>query len=420
LVAASLVAAVTLAACGEATPPPAPAATDTAAAQDSGAGSDVATPADVDTGVDPGSKIESLPLQTVIKIGLGEQQKQGQLSGVVLHPIACTADKPCPLVVVIGDYDSDAYPNYEGPARKMAAVLPANVVIFNLPGSGPGSKKSEGEDDAGGPWHEMAAKEVMHLISSRSYVDKTRCGYLTIGTGLVPVASALKKFGGASLKHVQFLIDVEGPTDRCAMSQAPLDAAKGIGPGDGPGATDSACYFTKTPHSAMYPAASGSRPASIVCATGAWPNTKPKSTADCAAKNAPCGCDVNSWWSPREPRHALANLTARYQRLQFRHDHRLPSYWPTRHAIAAVAGSKSKFFALNNLEPCQSLPSDEDCATLPVGAGCWLESAAGNGLAPAPYAAGELQPISNDALFATILPGYVKRMIDDKAFPNCR
>jgi len=367
-----------------------------------GSGTDSAV--GTDTKVAP--TVETLELLTTINVPVNNEQQQASLKGVVLHPVACTLNDKCPLVVIVGDYDGNAYDTYVPAATKLAAGVNVNVVVFNLPGQGPGSKKSSGQDDFGGLWHETAAKEVMRFVAERPYVDKKRCGYLTIGAGLIPVVRALKVFGTSALSFVNFLIDVEGPTDRCAVSQAPQDDGKGIGPSDGAGASDSSCHFSAAaPHSAVYPAAQDGKPASIVCAEGAWPIAATGMT-----------CSDNTWWSAREPYTYLGDLFTRYQRLQFTHDHRLPSYWSSRMAIKRVAGSKSRFFALNDMPPCQAPLTDDEC----VGQPCWLEGPYGNGLGPAPFSAGKLKPISIDSLFTQVLPGYVQRMIDDKTYPNCK
>ncbi len=396
-----------LGACGSSTTPAAAGGTgtDTAsqAGQDvKGSGTDTASGPDTKAG----PSVEVLELQTTISVLVNNEQQQAALKGVVLHPVTCTSTSQCPLVVVVGDYDGNAYDAYVPAASKLAAGVNVNVVIFNLPGQGPASKKSSGTDDFGGLWHETAVKEVMRFIAQRPYVDQKRCGYLTIGTGLIPVVRALKVYGTSALSFVNFLIDVEGPTDRCAVSQAPEDDGKGIGPSDGAGASDSACHFTtKAPHSAVYPAAQDGKPASIVCAEGAWPIAATGVT-----------CSDSSWWSAREPYTYLSDLFTRYQRIQFTNDHRLPSYWSSRMAIQRVAGSPSHYFALNDMPPCQAPLTDDEC----VGQPCWLEGPYGNGLAPAPFAAGKLKPISTDDLFTQVLPGYVQRMIDDKTYPNCK
>ena len=209
-----------------------------------------------------------------------------------------------------------------------------------------------------------------------------------------------------TLKDVQFLIDVEGQTDRCAISQAPEQKDKGIGPDDGPGVTASACHFgSDSPHSAVFPAAKDGKPASITCSPSAWPITK-------TGKD----CKATDWWHGREPINELKGINTRYQRLQFKHDHRLPSYFSSRHAYSAVASSKSRWFIVNNLPPCKSLPDEDFCDQNP----CWLEGSWGNGMAPAPYAGEDHKTISMDALFGEVLPGYVLRIMDDKTYKPCK
>lgn len=406
--------AVALLGCGEEAGNGATGGNDTTIAQDTGTGpqdsggggSDTGTTEQDTSGPAPGGTVEPLPLSVTIKVPNFENPNdpyQSKLSGVVLKPSTCNDIQPCPLIVVVGDHDVDPYPSYQAGATAMAKALPAVVVVFNLPGQGTGSFKSTGTDDIGGIWHQTAVKEVMHLKGAASYVDKTKKGFITVGSGLMPVAYTLKAFESSSLKDVAFLIDVEGPTDRCAISQAPQDDAKGIGPSDGPGMSDSACHFSgKAPHSAVYPAGKDGKPASIVCAEGAWPITKTGVT-----------CQENQWWVQREPLTFLKDIPTRYQRVQFLHDHRLPSYWSSRLAYQAAAGSaKCKYFALNNIPPCTTLPTDEEC-----GEACWLQGPFGNGLPPAPYAGGKLQPISHEALFTQVLPGYVNRMLTE---PNCK
>lgn len=366
----------------------------------SGGASSGGTDAGVDTG--PAVSIESTDLNVTVQV----QGDAIALKGSVMYPADCQPAAPCPLVVVVADRDSDAYPKLETPAEKLAAAAHVVVVIFNLPGMGPGSLKSGGSNDYGGPNHVAAAKEVMKLLSNRGYVDPARTGYLTIGTGLIAVARALKLHGANTLKSVQFLVDVEGPTDRCAITQSPADKDRGIGPNDGPGVTDATCHFTaESPHSAIYPAAKDGNPDSIVCSPGAWPITK---TGE--------DCKATIWWSGREPINELKNIQTRYQRIQFEYDHRQPSHFSSRHAYSAVAASGSRWFTLNNLPPCKSLPDEDFCAKNP----CWLKGDFGNGMAPAPYAGGNLSAISTDALFGEVLPGYLLRIMDEKTYKACK
>ncbi len=356
------------------------------------------------TAVDSGPKIavQSTDLNVTIQV----QTQSIDLSGTVFYPADCQAATPCPLVIVVGDRDSNAYPKLEGPAEKLAARTRTVVVVFNLPGMGKGALKSGGANDYGGINHVTAVKEIMKLLSKRAYVDGKRTGFLSLGTGLIPTARALKLHGANALKGVHFLVDVEGPTDRCAISQAPEDKGLGIGPNDGPGATDSACHFNAdSPHSAVYPAAKDGNRASIVCSESAWPITE---------TNKNC---KSSWWNEgREPYNELKAIHVRYQRIQFKHDHRLPSHFASRHAMQAIASSSARWFTLNNLPPCKALPDEDTC----INAGCYLQGPWGNGFAPAPYAGKDRSLISMDALFNDVLPGYLLRIMDEKKAPNCK
>ncbi len=379
---------------------------------------------DVATGDLPGhdaiavdtSKVELKDLSPVVKVFEQGQQLESAIRAAFIRPLDCTAAAPCPLVIVVGDYDTPAFPTFTDAAKKLAAISHVNVILLNPPGTGAGAQHSSGTNDFGGVWHTTTVKEVFKLQSVAAGVDKTKVGFLTIGTGIVPVAGAFYAFP-SELAAAAFVIDVEGPADRCAMSQAPEDDKKNIGPGDGAGSSDTACHFTVAPHSVQYPPAQNGHPASIVCAPGAWPITE---------TGKGCDGDGNGWWVDREPYGKLQKVTARYQRLQFKYDHRLPSHWSSRLAMKAVANSPSNFFMLNDMPGANGAPgcgtiNDEDCAALESGGqSCWLSGDYGNGLPPAPYAEADFRPISWDALFSEVLPDYVARVLDTKGFPKCK
>ncbi len=360
------------------------------------------------------SKVEATDLSPVIKIFDQGQQYDSAIKALMVHPQDCTSSAPCPLVIVVGDYDPAPFPLYTDPAKKLAATAHVNVLLFNLPGTGDGAQHSSGTNDYGALWHTTAVQQLFKTQSLAVGVDKTKVGFLTIGTGIVPVAAAFYAFP-ADLASAMFVIDVEGPVDRCSMSQAPEDDKKNIGPGDGVGASDSACHFTVAPHSAQYPPAQNGKPASIVCAPGAWP---------IAATNN--GCDDNTWWVDREPYAKLQKVVARYQRIQFKYDHRLPSHWASRLAMKAMASGQTNFFMLNDMPDANGKPgcatvSDDDCAAIEAGGqSCWLSGSYGNGLPPAPYAGADFQPISWDSLFSEVLPDYVARVLDTTGFPKCK
>lgn len=360
------------------------------------------------------SKVEAKDLSPVIKIFDQGQQYDSAIKALMVHPQDCTGSAPCPLVIVVGDYDPSPFPAYTDPAKKLAAIAHVNVLLFNLPGTGDGAQHSSGTNDYGALWHMTAVQQLFKTQSIAAGVDKTKVGFLTIGTGIVPVAAAFYAFP-SDLASAMFVIDVEGPTDRCSMSQAPEDDKKNIGPGDGAGSSDSACHFTVAPHSAQYPPAQDGKPASIVCAPGAWPITETGK-----------GCDENAWWVDREPYAKLQKIGARYQRIQFKYDHRLPSHWASRLAMKAMASSQSNFFMLNDMPGANGSAgcgtvSEDDCAALEAGGqSCWLSGDYGNGLASAPYGGADLRPISWDALFSEVLPDYVSRVIDTKGYPKCK
>jgi hypothetical protein len=399
--------AIALAACGS--------KTQASGGVDSGSvsGQDVAGGQDTGGGPGPdisgGVAIDNQAMTTTIHVTDNGESKQATLAGMIYTPATCTAAKPCPLAIIVGDYDSEAWPKYGPGAKVLASKTGAIVAVFNLPGLGQGGNISEGTNDYGGLWQITAVSEAMHQLTARAGVDKTRTGFISVGTGLIAVAGAFKTFGNGALKDVAFLIDVEGPVDRCAISQAPEDDAQGIGPSDGPGATDSACHYGLVPHGEQYPAAKAGNPASIVCAEGAWPITK-------TGKN----CQENSWWIEREPYKNLASLTARYWRLQFQYDHRLPSTGSSVLALKAVASAPSKMFRYNDLAAC-SLPTANLCQQRQAqNFSCFLPDDQGNGMAPAPYSGGKLKPVSIDALLGGVLPYYLQTIVDLKALPNCK
>jgi hypothetical protein len=383
---------------------------------DGASGTDTVSGSDVATGDVPGhdtiavdtKKIDVKNLSPDIKINVMGDIQDSLVQAQLIQPQDCTSSAPCPLVFVVGDYDTPLLPTFTEPAKKLAASAHVIVLLANMPGTGDGAQHSTGKNDYGALWHTSTILQLFKTQSLAAGVDKTKVGFLTIGTGIVPVAGAFYAYP-SDLASAFFVIDVEGPVDRCSMSQAPEDDAKNVGPGDGAGSTDSACHFSTAPHSAQYPPAKDGKPASIVCAPGAWPITQTGS-----------GCDDNSWWVDREPYAKLQKIGARYQRIQFKYDHRLPSHWASRLAMKSMASSQANFFALNDMPPCTTV-SDDDCVTLEAGGQlCWLAGAYGNGLPPAPYAGADFQPISWDALFTEVMPTYVGAIIDTKTYPKCK
>jgi hypothetical protein len=331
-----------------------------------------------------------------------------------LHvPTTCNKVTPCPLIVVVGDRDTSPLPDWSDGAERLASSTESLVAVWNLPGTGVGGHKSGGVDDYGGDVAAIAVKEVMNRLAAKSAVDKPRSGFLTVGFGLVPTAAALAKFSLSTLSFVAFLVDVEGPSDRCAISQAPENAALSIGPNDGPGVSESACTFSaEASHAKAYPVGSGDVPTSIVCAPGAWPITE-------TGKN----CTDETWWARREPSRQLAAnaIEVRYQRIAFEIDHRMPSRHATGVMLKALAESRSPWFTVNDMPPCNQPLSDAQCETLAASCQrCWLSYGFGNGMSPGLYAPkGTLAEITPDELLGDVAPRFVKRIMDVAGNPAC-
>ena len=346
-----------------------------------------------------------------LNIPYSADNTQFTVTARLLRPVTCQSAEKCQLIVVVGDRIGGAVlapvPGWLDAGTALAQATGAVVLLFNQPGTGDSAVKSGGKDDFGGEYHVQATKDVMKVVCSKGYdfIDAARCGYLSIGFGLVPTARALALYNSNTLKNVQYLVDVEGPTDRCAISEAAEDVPAGIGPDDGPGVSDTACHFGKeSPHSKVYPPATDDKPKSIICSESAWPITHTGNN-----------CGDNLWWQVREPVRSLKLISQRYWRLQFLHDHRLPSYESSRAAMTAMVSSKSKFFAMNLVAQCNKAPSDADCE----GKDCWLHGEWGDHFAPGPYA-GSGETISIENLFGKAIPKFLLWVSDSKTVPNCK
>lgn len=392
---------------GEEDPPGAGADTNGGSADTTKADSGGADSGGADGGGGEAVVVNAIPMN----VQYSADQTQFPITARLLRPVTCQAAAPCQLIVVVGDRIEGGaegpVPGWLDAGTRLAQATGAVVVLYNLPGTGGGGMKSGGIDDFGGEHHVQATKDMMKFACSKAndFVDTDRCGYLTIGYGLVPTARALALYGMNTLKDVQYLVDVEGPTDRCAISAAAEDLAAGIGPDDGPGVSDTACNFGKeSPHSKVYPPAKDGKPKSIICSESAWPITKTGK-----------GCGDNLWWQVREPARSLKLIDQRYWRVQFLHDHRLPSYESSRTAMTAMVSSKSKFFALNLVAQCAKAPTDASCE----GKNCWLSGEWGDHFAPGTYAGGS-KTISIEDLLGKALPKYVLWVSDTKTVPNCK
>lgn len=386
--------------CGEDDAAPAKSGKDTTQ-QDSASGND--TSADV-AQPDVGSPVDVEVKPLTITVSAGDVQ--AKIAGVEIRPETCTPEAKCPLVFVIGDRTEGAFPAYQNGAEQLAKALKVGMVVFNLPGQGQGANKTNGPDDVGGTVHKAVVNDVIKLRKAAQWVDASKVGVLTIGSGLWAFGSAYKTYKSGAVGTVAFLIDVEGPVNRCGLTQNPANEAAGIGPGDGPGATEGACQFGVAPQGSQFPPAQGNKPAAIVCSPAAYP----------ILNDPDRSCEKSIFWNSIEPYFTLKDANYRYQRIQLRYDHQQPTYWQSRLAIGAIASSKSRYYALNDMQACSAPLSDDECEGLP----CWLQGGWGNGLPPAPYAGQDWVQVTPDALMTQVIPGYLLRMLDTTANPNCK
>lgn len=382
--------------CGEDEPDTTTSKSDTTAA-DTTVEQDVAQ-ADIGTP----SEVEVNPLTITVTAG----DVQAKIAGVEIHPLDCTSDNKCPLLFVMGDRTEGAFPGYKDGAVELAKALKVGVVVFNLPGQGTGANKTNGPDDVGGTVHKAVVNDVIKLRKAAVWVNPLKVGVLTIGSGLWAFGSAYKTYKSGAVGSVAFLIDIEGPVNRCGLTQAPADEAAGIGPGDGPGATEGACQFNLEPQGSQFPPSTNGKPAPIVCSPAAYPILDDPNRS----------CEKQIFWNSIEPYLTLKDAEFRYQRVQLKYDQRQPTYWQSRLAIKAVAASKSRYYALNNMEACSTPFSDEECVGLP----CWIEGSWGNGLPPAPYAGSDWVQATPTAIMTQVVPGYLLRLLDTQNNPNCK
>lgn len=376
--------------------------------------------ADADAADSDGSGYDSLAVDTsgvvvtnfvqAVQMASAGTMETGAVSAALIQPTTCTSSAfaTCPLVIVVADHGQVALPDLLEPAKELAAVMELNVLVFNLPGTGLGGNQSTGTNDIGGPWHTEALRQLVISQSKVKGVDAKKVGFLTIGTGLIAVAGAYYLYP-SSLAATLFVVDVEGPVDRCSITQAPEDVTLGVGPGDGPGVTDASCHFTSIPEATQYPVPQNGQPASVLCSAGAWPISE--SGEDCTSA---------AWWINREPYAHLQKVPARYLRLQFKYDHALPSHSASRLAMKSLGLSPSPYIQLNDMPACSGI-SDADCATLEAaGSSCWIKGPWGNGLPGASYIGKDYQAVSWHSLFAEVLPVYLYRAIDTKNYPKCQ
>ena len=327
-------------------------------------------------------------------------------------PDACTEQSPCPVVVLVPDgiAGGDAFFGDELP-MELAARTGTIVVRYNPPGRGLGARRSAGVEDFNGGEGQDALAKVVSLAAKRAQASD-RIGIVSFGFGLSAAAGALARFGPTSMAEVDFLIDVEGPVDRCAITAHVFDPDAGID-GDGVGTDQVKCDFDLVPRDEAFPMDMGAAPPAVLCNPKAFPIAQ-------SGKD----CTEDLWWTDREPKWFLPKLRGAYLRLQMQYDHALPSRWQ---ALLAIHFAKQSpdldHFQLDDVEPNEALLKVGDAKCLELG--CYLTTKSGNAVrfpacsgetcspASSPYAAAwpDYAPMSLETFFAKVLPRFIERMV---------
>ncbi|MFH1530899.1 MAG: hypothetical protein ABIK09_09230 [Pseudomonadota bacterium] len=349
--------------------------------------------------------IETVGDQLVSISGVG-----GTIKARFYTPHGCDADDPCPGLVLVPDLGEAGTERYPTDLVKGLAVLTETVIaVYNPPGFGDGAERSAGDEDFGGVRDQDALKDVLDRLADAAGVEEDHMGVLSFGGGLAAAAGAVARFGPTNLTYVDYIIDLEGVTNRCYLSQSPYT----IDPGgnhvntDGPGPTLSRCDFQWFPREVKFPAGTSSNgkgtdgtPNAYICNKFAFPLAEAGST-----------CADDPWWKEREARTYLPDLEVHYLRLQFLHDHWQPTRYAARETIRwLVQGSRQASFQLNDFAKDAMLAGYTEVQL--EGAGAYLAPPGiGNGLGSAIYDDdGNFEAVTPEELLLLVLPKYVERM----------
>lgn len=267
-------------------------------------------------------------------------------------PSACTNDEPCSAIFLVSDgtMGGDEFFGNTLP-RQLAAITGSIIIWHNAPGRGVGFQASGGAEDYNGGLAQDAFSSVVNTALKRQDTN-TEIGIISFGFGLSTAAGALAKNGTTTLSDVDWLIDIEGPMNRCFISARPFDSDAGID-NDGPGAGGPKCDEDLVERELAFPTVGVDTP-SVLCSEQAFPIAQTGKT-----------CADDDWWNPREPAQALnkPNFKADYLRVQFEYDHNQATRWASIVGIFHGNQGGTSYTQLNNVPentPLQQL-GDELC-----------------------------------------------------------
>jgi hypothetical protein len=323
-------------------------------------------------------------------------------------PSDCIKDNPCPAVILVPDQLTPGIEQFSCCAGKLAEKLHSVVIIYNPPGRGVGGQVSGGEEDFGGIVAQDALKDIANHYRKKGLVDADDFGIVSVGDGLADAAGAIARFHGTALEFVDWLIDIEGPTNRCYITQSPFyvppDKQNYVNE-DGPGVSTTRCDFDLNMRKVKFPAGTSSdgegtdgTPNSYICN---------KNAPVLLASGKECGDD--NWWKEREAKTYLPDLLAHYLRIQFLHDHRQPTRFNAREALHWVTQSDAPSYQINNVSPDNNLKGYSEADLEKIGA--YLKPKAGNGFGTDVFDDNDdFSPLSPQELYLSVLPSHINKM----------
>ena len=331
-------------------------------------------------------------------------------------PDGCSAAAPCAAAVLVPDgvQSGDAFFGSRAP-EVLAGTTGAIIITYNAPGRGTGVFKSAGTEDYNGQQGQDVLKDVL-LALNKNQDTNEKIGVISFGYGLSAAAGALARHYEANLPFTDWLIDVEGPINRCYATEQPLDEAAGI-TGDGE-VKDGWCDFNVAGilrEDAFPTSLPEGVPKSVICNPKAFPISLTEK-----------GCSDETWWKDREPNKFLQKLHGAYLRVQMKYDHRQPAR--TGALLAVYHAIQSPYLDYEQLNDVKSgtpvqVAGDAQCLQQK----CYLDkSDLGNSVLlpdcqqdecttpenPFKGVMDGYSPMSLDAFCEKVLPKYVKRLND--------
>jgi len=271
--------------------------------------------------------------------------------------------------------------------------------------------------------------DVLKRVELKGEVIADQLGVVSFGWGLAAAAGAMSSVQGPAGYIGKFLVDVEGPVTRCDITVAPFTPdGEVVINGDGDETSSSRCNLCggECTESGIPGYCSCAPSGSVDCGLRSHPRfckyplggeDQNPPTAYVCNKNteviASSGklCDEDGWWNEREPARLLPQLVAKYQRLQFRFDHALPSSFAGREAYhLTLTGPAGIYRIYNDMPPSQSLPDIQECAGV-----CELDknrwpSINGFGSNVFSLAHPDYAPVSLATFTSKILPTFIKHI----------